>query len=146
MTDLELARAERERLGLALVVARDSAVVTTGSRGGVADLLEILRRDGLETEGASLSDRVVGRAAAMLARCAGIAAVQGGVMSEPAVEALRDAGIPYSADRQVPHILNRSGDGMCPMERLCLDQTDPHTCREAIEAFVERMAPQRARS
>lgn len=136
MTDLELARAERERLGLALAIARDGEVIATGNRGGVADLLEMLRRTDLELAGASLSDRVVGRAAAMLARCAGIVAVQGGIMSEPAIQAIRDAGIPYSAERQVPHILNRAGDGMCPMERLCLEQTDPHACREAIEAFV----------
>ena len=130
--DLQLARTERERQNLALVLVRDGQVLATGARGGVADLLEILRRPELDLAGASLSDRVVGRAAAMLVRCAGIARVG----------ALEEAGIAFAADRCVPHILNRAGSDFCPLERLSLAHTDPEACRRAIEEFVGLSAKQ----
>jgi hypothetical protein len=139
-SDVELARAERERRKLRLAIVRDGQLLVTGERGGVADLLEALRRPEVDLAGASLSDRVVGRAAAMLARCAGIAAVQAGVLSEPAAEALAAGGIAYSAERRVPRILNRTGDDLCPLERLSLEQSDPQECRRAVEAFVAAMA------
>ncbi len=140
--DLQLARTERERQNLALVLVRDGQVLATGARGGVADLLEILRRPELDLAGASLSDRVVGRAAAMLVRCAGIARVHAGILSEPAAGALEEAGIAFAADRCVPHILNRAGSDFCPLERLSLAHTDPEACRRAIEEFVGLSAKQ----
>ncbi|HVK02809.1 MAG TPA: DUF1893 domain-containing protein [Armatimonadaceae bacterium] len=139
--DLKQARAERERRKLALVLVRDGRVLATGERGGVVDLLEILKRkDAASFRGASLSDRVVGKAAAMLARCGGFARVHGALMSDAAARALDDGAprIPHSADRRVPRILNRTGDDLCPMEKLSLPHAEPQRCRRDLEAFVAK--------
>jgi hypothetical protein len=136
--DVKLAKAERERRRLALVAVRDGRVIATGERGGVVDLLAILNRRDVTLKGASLSDRVVGRAAAMLARCGGVARVQAGLLSEPGARALDAARIPHAADRVVPRILNKAGDGLCPMERLSLEESDPQRCRRALEEFVSK--------
>jgi Domain of unknown function (DUF1893). len=142
--DVKRARSERERRKLALVIVKDGRVLATGERGGVADLLEILRRKDVATfKGASLSDRVVGRAAALLARAAGIARVQAGLMSEPGARALDEARIPHAADRRVPRILNRAGDDLCPMEKIALSHNDPQKCRRDLEAFLARAAAPR---
>jgi hypothetical protein len=136
--DLKMARAERERRRLALVAVKDGRVVATGQRGGVVDLLDILRRKDAALEGAALSDRVVGKAAAMLARCGGVARVHAGLLSDAAARTLDEARVPHAAEKRVARILNRSGDDLCPMERLSIPHSDPQRCRRDLEGFVAR--------
>ena len=137
--DVKTARAERERRKLALVLVKDGRVLATGERGGVVDLLAILdRKDAGQFRGAVLADRVVGKAAAMLARAAGGARVHAALMSDPGARALDEARIPHGADRRVPRILNRAGDDLCPMEKLSLPHTDPQKCRRDLAEFVAK--------
>jgi len=136
--DLKMARAERERRRLALVAVKDGRVVATGQRGGVVDLLDILRRKDVDLKGAALSDRVVGKAAAMLARCGGVTRVHGALMSDAAARTLDEVRVPHAADRRVTRILNRSGDDLCPMERLSMPHSDPQRCRRDLQEFVAK--------
>ena len=57
------------------------------------------------------------------------------VMSEPALELLRSHGIIAEYGTLVDHIINRRGDGWCPMELLSRDEHDPATIIDKITAF-----------
>lgn len=123
--DLEQAKSELEARGVAFVLVKNGNVLGTGAGAGVRDLLDLAQRIGESARHAALADKVVGRAAALIARSMGLSAVFGIVMSETAREILNEDAIRVEWSRSVPSILNRTGDGPCPMERLVTGTMDP---------------------
>ncbi len=112
----EAARLIREgRAGAVLV--KDGVIVAVEPNGpGVKPLLRLhdLRADVMK--GAWVVDKVVGRAAAAIAIDGGATRVHGLVMSETAKALLGAHGVPASADETIPQVLNRTRDGLCPLE------------------------------
>ena len=140
MGDLELAK-ERLRGGaLAFAIAKQGVVLKTGTREGVGELLEALDELGDAARGASLADKVVGKAVAMVARLHKMSAVYSPLASEAAQSALDIDHIPLEFDNLVPLILNKRGDGPCPMERLTLSYDDPGLAVTALRDFVHTRA------
>ncbi|RSX55345.1 DUF1893 domain-containing protein [Bifidobacterium samirii] len=107
----------------------------TGSGRGVRPLLQWLA-DGVRLDGFAAADRVVGKGAALLYARLGAAAVHARTMSESGRDALAAHGIAASWDVLVPTILNRAGDGMCPIERSVAGIEDPDEAEPAIRAAV----------
>ncbi len=132
--DLDIA-VEAVKSGASIAVAKGGRLLA--SRGGhsVRPLIEVLNEVGVELQGASVADKVLGRAAALvLADNPGLAMVHGVVMSAHGKQALESAGIPYSYDRLVDFISNRAGDGMCPIEQMSLRFEEP---RDFVAAMRE---------
>ena len=59
------------------------------------------------------------------------------VASEGAVEVCRKRGIRLTYGTLAPHIINRRGDGSCPMEKAVADIDDPF---EALAAVRKTLA------
>ena len=117
-------------------ICGDGTTVTlTGSGRGVRPLLQWLA-DGVRLDGFAAADRVVGKGAALLYARLGAAAVHACTMSETGRDALVAHGIAASCDVLVPTILNRAGDGMCPIERSVAGIDDPDGAEPAIRAAV----------
>ena len=112
------------------VVCRDDQIYTTDARG-VAPLLNWLD-NGLNLQGFSAADRVVGRGAAFLYCLLGVEKVYAKVMSHPAAEILRLHGIDAQADIFVDGIINRKGDGPCPFEAAVMEIYDAEEALAAI--------------
>lgn len=74
--------------------------------------------------GASVADKVVGKAAAMLLVRGGAIEVYAEVISEPALEVFKRHGVPCVFGELVPNIINRNKTGICPMEQAVLDVDD----------------------
>lgn len=123
---------EEGDLTLAIVKGRD---VITDSRRGVLPLYELIG-DGKRLCGYSAADRVVGKAAAMLYVLLGVEEVWAGVVSEPALAVFRTHEIRCGYGISVPHIINRTGDGFCPMETAVSGISSP---REAYAAIGEKL-------
>ena len=70
------------------------------------------------------ADQVIGKAAAFLLRKGGAKYLYAKIISEHALETLKDSGIAVSYGTKVPYIINRKKDGMCPMEQTVLSVTD----------------------
>lgn len=136
MTDLELARRMLERDALAFALVKDGTVLSVGKREGIGELLQAVNLLGERAQGASLADKIVGKAVAMVARSAGIRAVYGVLASQAARDALSVEQITFECDRLVPLILNKRNDGPCPMERLTLPLNDPNEAVNALRDFV----------
>ena len=100
---------------------------------GIRPLLDWLDEEACPLNGADAADRVVGKAAAMLFRYAGIRSLYAEVISEHAIKALQESGIDVSYGTLVPYIINRRHDGMCPMESRVLDETDPIKAYERLK-------------
>lgn len=129
--DRETERAKALLKGNTCVSVTGEHILTSQSTG-IRPLLEWLAEDENAFRGGAVADRVVGKAAAMLAVYGGAAKLYGGVVSEHAAQYLRSTGLPFSCGKLVPYIVNRSGDGMCPMERRALELGDPE---EAFRVF-----------
>ncbi|MFN8499069.1 MAG: DUF1893 domain-containing protein [Anaerolineae bacterium] len=137
MADLALARAELEAKGLGMVIAQAGEILWASAQPGVRSLLDAASGE-RSIRGAALADRVVGRAAALVASDAGLAAVYGVVMSEGALAQLASARIAASYGSLVPRILNKPQTDLCPLEKLTQGIEAPAEAVTALEAFTRR--------
>ncbi|MGC1121505.1 MAG: DUF1893 domain-containing protein [Candidatus Methanofastidiosia archaeon] len=121
--DLDHARKELEENKMAFVMVRNGKVLAQSKEKGVAPFFSAVARN--KVKGASLADRIIGKAVASLCAYKGITAVYTPVVSEPAVSVLEENQISWHAEQVVPMILNREGDGQCPIESIVAATTSP---------------------
>jgi len=122
-----------------LAVERDGVIIYTDAGIGVKPLLTLYRERSELLVGASVADTVVGKAAAVLLVLGRVSHVHGRIMSCSAKAYLQAHGIGFSCDDEVPGIVNRTGDGSCPLEAAVLEISDPHCAYGALAARVEQL-------
>ncbi len=128
MSDLDYAREEFKKRRSAFIIARDKKILAESEERGVAPFFSAVAN--VKVKGASLADRVVGKAVALLSAYAGIASVYALVVSEHAVPVLERYDIHFEYERVVPMILNQRKDDQCPIESIVMP------CDSAEEAFT----------
>lgn len=119
------------------VLCKGTALHTSTQRG-VKPLLNWLD-SGLELNGFSAADRVVGRATAFLYCLLGVKEVYSRVMSRPALEVLTSHGIYAEAHTLTDGIINRQGTGPCPFEAAVMDIPDAQSALAAIRSKLAQM-------
>ena len=137
MTDLQTCRRILEEGGYTCVLCKGTALHTSTKRG-VAPLMELWESK-TAVAGWSAADKVVGKATALLYRLLGVRAVYAHIISESALEVLQAGGIEVAYETLVPYIVNRTGDGRCPMETATANLTDPALAPAAIQAKLEEL-------
>lgn len=90
-------------------------------------------------DGASIADKVIGKGAAALMIAGCVKEVYADVISEAAMELFGRYGITVSYDKKVAHIINRRGDGICPVEKRCTECNTIEECLKEIDEFVISM-------
>lgn len=123
-------------------VIRNGDSVRIFRERGVADLFRLLREEPQLLRGAFIADKVVGKGAAALMVLGGVEALFADVVSRPALELLAGAGIAVEYTVVVPHIVNRAGTGICPVEQLCARAETAAECLPPIEGFMQKMKEQ----
>ena len=111
------------------------------SERGVSFLLG-LYNSGKNYSGYVSADKVVGKGAALFYALLGIKEIYALVISESALSVLQNNGIICSYDTLVPHIINRRGDGICPIESATMDIENP---LDAPGVIVETLKKLRAK-
>ena len=124
MTTLEQAKSLLITTNSTIAVVSNGEVFTSQERG-VKPLLHLLTEKKGFLKGASVADKVIGKAAALLMVLGEIKEVHTLIISEPAIKVFEKHNIPCFYDKKVHRIVNRTGDGLCPMETLCLNVDDP---------------------
>ena len=131
MTDLEQAKS---LLAEHTCVLCRGETVYASKKTGIAPMLEWVAADN-DLRGFSAADKIVGKAAALLFILAGVKEVYGEVVSEAGLSVLTAHHIPCSYGTRVSYIINRKGDGMCPMEETVQTISDPQS---ALDALVKK--------
>lgn len=134
MTSLERAKLLLITTKSTIAVVSNGEVFTSQERG-VKPLLFLLKEKKGFLKGASVADKVIGKAAALLMALGEIKEVHTLIISEPAIKVFEKHNIPCFYDKKVTRIVNRAGDGLCPMESLCLDVDDP---QEAFTKILDK--------
>ena len=106
-------------------------------RQGVIDLFTLLTEEPQMLKDAQISDRVIGRGAALLMVKGRVREVFAYVISEPALDVLQQAGIPATYATLQPHIINRTGTDICPVEKLTSVTADPDEAYRLIKNFLK---------
>lgn len=116
----------------------DKDRVLTSRRSGIAPLL--LRIEEKEDLcGMACADKIIGKAAAMLLLCGGVRSVYGEVMSESAKALLEQSGAAVFYGTLTDRIINRTGDGPCPMEQAVAGLSDYHEAPDALRRQCEKL-------
>ncbi|MBO7468640.1 MAG: DUF1893 domain-containing protein [Bacteroidales bacterium] len=121
-----------------IAVVSNGEVFTSQERG-VKPLLYLLSEKKGFLKGASVADKVIGKAAALLMALGEIKEVHTFIISEPAIKVFEKYNIPCFYDKKVDRIVNRTGDGLCPMETLCLDVEEPKEAFTKIKEKISKM-------
>lgn len=137
MTDLELAQQILKAQEASIVVVKEGQVQHIGHGKGIRPLFELYRHDEAMLKEASVADKLTGQAAARLCIAAGIQEVFAYVMSQEADRLLAEAGISHHFDRQVDRILNRTGQDLCPIEKIAIKSPDIDSLVNNIDEFLK---------
>ena len=131
-------QAERIRAGEhTCIVLQNGEVVYEAEGRGVSPLMRLYDNDITKLKNAEVADKIIGKAAAMILHLGGVKAVYGEIMSRAAVEYLSAKGIEHRYGRYVDIISNRTGNGICPIEKSVLDTDNPE---EGIAVIKETIA------
>ncbi len=113
-----------------IVIYKNDASVHTSNDRGVAPLMKLLKEDKTQLQDTMIADKVIGKAAALLMAYGKVKEVYTPTISAPALQVFKNYNIDIHYDKEVERIINRKGDGLCPMETLCLNIETPE------EAFI----------
>ncbi len=137
LSDLHRAMRMLHSGGHTCVMCRGEETYAVGARG-VKPLVTWYVSRGKFTD-FSAADKVVGRGAAFLYVLLDVKMIYADVISAPALEVLKQAGIETRYKTLVPNIINRAGNGVCPFEMAVADITDPTDAYRAIRSKMEEM-------
>ena len=102
---------------------------------GVRPLIDFLQ-SGESFSGGFAADKTIGAGAAHLYALLKVQAVWAKVISQSALQILKENGISVSYEELVPHIINRQGNGICPIEQTVYEMK---SSAEAYEKILERL-------
>lgn len=106
---------------------------------GIKPLMVCLRKDKNAFKDSVIADKVIGKAAALMAMLGKAAAIYGEVMSQSAEEFLKKQNILYKYGTLVPYIENRTKTGKCPMELAVAEVDDPVKAFEELEKTIKKL-------
>lgn len=120
-------------------VIRKGDDTRTYHQRGVADLWQLCHDEEHFLQGAHIADKVIGKGAAALMIYGGAREVYADVISRPALALLQEHGIEVSYRELTDRIVNRRGDGLCPVETLCVDLNTIDDMVETISNFINNL-------
>jgi hypothetical protein len=134
MNDLETAKTQLIRNQLTLIFIKNGAILFETQSHRISGFLTAIHELGRKLEDASVADKVVGRAVALLCAYTGIKAIYAETLSMKARDVLEKAGITCEWKGLVDTILDRSKNDVCPFEKAAAGISSP---KEAYEKFED---------
>ena len=131
MNSLEKAKDFLKKENATLVAINKGEIYISHARG-VAPILEKIEENPSFFCGASVADKVIGKAAAMLLSKYRIKELHTSLISERALEYFEKTPIAITYDNLVPNIINRDKTDICPMEKCVLSTDDEDEAEKLI--------------
>ena len=112
----------------------DSDIITSPLKG--ISFVASLCNENKDLSSYCVADKIVGKAAAMLFVLLNIKVLHAKTLSKAGKKVLEDNGTDFSYDVLTDLIINRTGDGMCPMENAVKDDISPAQALEHINETI----------
>ena len=135
MTDLQIAKNNLE--GHTICLCKEGKCLFSEKKG-IAPMMGFIA-DGVNLEGYSVADLVVGKAAALLFIKSKIKAVFAKTLSKSGEEVLKSNNIPVEYEALTDKIINRDGTDICPMEKTVLNTDDPEEGYVLLKNKIQSM-------
>ncbi|MDO4511834.1 MAG: DUF1893 domain-containing protein [Bacteroidales bacterium] len=123
------------------LVVSNHGTVTTYNKPGVRDLEHLLDHKPEVLRGATIADKVIGKAAAAMVIVGGVKEVYAEVMSKHAIPFLDEAGIPYRYGTLVDAIVEEGG--RCQLEKISAPATTPEETVALLRTHFAEMQAKR---
>ncbi|MEF9960309.1 MAG: DUF1893 domain-containing protein [Niameybacter sp.] len=142
MTPKKLKQVLNEKEASCILFQEEQVLMTSYEKGVLPLWRFMTEQKSLPTGDLEVADKMVGRAVAYLLVSLGVSQVYTKVISETALEVLKDYPIRITYDELVPFILNRTRDGQCPMEQALTQVVSVKEAYDLIDTFVRRRLAQ----
>jgi hypothetical protein len=125
------------------VIAKDNVITHKLNGRGVSPIRLTYLSTPEVLKNSIIADKIIGKAASVLAVLAGVDYVYGTTMSESAIDYLTRHNIGFSYAHKVDIIINRTNDGMCPLESSVLNIDDPTQAFAAMNMTIAELMKNR---
>jgi hypothetical protein len=139
MTDLDIAKNELCEENLALAIVKNGSLLYSTKSHRISGFLDALDKCGGNLEGASVADKVAGKAIALLCAYAKVKEVYAAVMSRQALVVFKKHKAVYHWNELVENILDANKTGICPFEKAAADISEPEKAYKTFKDLRESL-------
>jgi hypothetical protein len=139
MQDLEIAKKRLIEKHLTLSVVKNGNAVFEATSHGVSNFLTAIEKFGSRFDGASVADKVVGKAIALLCVYAKVKAVYGVILSKRGKAVFEENMVHHGWSTMVENILDAEKTGICPFEKLAAEISDPKDAYRRLKALQDSL-------
>ena len=132
---MEIAKKRLCEKGLTLSIVKKGKIVFEAATHGISGVLSAIEKFEYRLNGASVADKVVGKAIALLSVYAKIKSVYASTLSREAKRELEENAVYIEWESLVANILNVNGKETCPLEKLTAQILDPNKAYVKLKAF-----------
>lgn len=132
--DINLARKTLIDKNLKLCVVKDGKVVFESKKNGIVPMYELYKAN--IRGNLSLADRFIGGGALRFILNIGCSSVSSFVMSKDVIDTLEKENLNFEYKKKVDKILNRTGDDLCPVEKLSKENFEFIDFFNKLEKFL----------
>jgi hypothetical protein len=126
--------------GLTLSIVKNAEIIFDSVSHGISGFLEAVEKLGDRLEGASVADRVAGKAIALLCVYAKVKAVYAVTLSKRAKAVFEKHVIYHEQGNLVESILDIDRAGICPFEKLATEISDTLEAYERLKALQHSLS------
>jgi hypothetical protein len=141
MQDLEIAKKQLYSKQLTLAIVKNNQVLFQTDSHRISGFINAIDTLGMQLNGASVADRVAGKALALLCIYAGIGEVYAEVLSKKAQALFQENRVACQWTQLVDNVLDSNKTGVCPFEKAAAGISDPQDSYAVFKALFEKMKP-----
>lgn len=139
MNDIIMAKEILQNNSYTITIVKNQKILKTSNQKGIRPMYEAITQIKDELKDASVADRVIGRAAAILLKYGEVKCLNTKIISKDALEILNNTNINVKYEKVVEFIKNRDKKDSCPVEKLSKDIDNPIILISKIKAFLENI-------
>ncbi len=118
------------------IIIKDNKIVYEDNGIGVSCIRKVINTNPDLLTNSIIVDKIIGKAACMLLLPYNIKFIYSILMSQNAVNILNEYNINYEYEELTEYIINRTNDGMCPLEQSVLNVSNLDDAKLKIEETI----------
>ncbi|NWG10781.1 DUF1893 domain-containing protein [Candidatus Bathyarchaeota archaeon] len=135
MKDLDIAKQRLKENNLTMSIVKNGKTIFENSSHGISGFLEAIEKRSDTLKGASVADKITGKAIALLCVYSKVKAVYAVILSKKARTLLEKYKVYHEWNKLVENILDTSGTDKCPFEKLADEISDPENAYGKLKAL-----------